>query len=234
MTATTLPSPGPHWVAPSTFRPLGEKWYGRPLYRFLDKEEFAVAFTEGKFRLTTLRRCRGYENQQQGDPDEASELYFSGVAYSTDPHFETIARRSLVKAFPGAQVTLSNNTTRRSIRDAFLLSLTKEFAPEQFAKDFGSYCIEITDAGRFVEIVTEHMQVVRPDWRQAAIGSVIYAPQTYAGLESPPGRLGFVKPPRFDWQKEARMVWCISPLWGPLDPLPLEIPEVVPLVRRLR
>lgn len=218
---------------PSTFGDMG-KWYGRSLYRFLDKEEFAVAFTRGSFRLSTLRRCRGYENAQQGDPSEGSETYFSGEASSGDPHFETVARRSGIPVTPGVHTTLRYNTTRRTLLDAFLLCLTSEFDPERFAKDFGSCCVEITDAGKFFDIVCDHLRVVRPDWLQAAMGSVIYAMPTYKGLEEPPGPLGLVKWTRFNWQKEARMVWSISPLLRPLNPLDICVPEVAPLIRRLR
>ena len=52
--------------------------FTRPLFRCFDREEYANAFATGEIRLSTLTRCREYENAERGDSGEGTLTYFSG------------------------------------------------------------------------------------------------------------------------------------------------------------
>jgi hypothetical protein len=199
----------------------------------LDKEEYAVEFAQGKFRISTLRRVRAHENLQ-GDAGEGSEFYSSDSHSSGEPGFEEVARRSGIGPVPpGVQATIRYNMTHRVVWDAYLLCLTKRFDPARFARDFGSYCCEITDARRFFDLVTDHL-CGRSDWHQAAMGSIYYGERISHGLNFPPVPSVFVKPPIYAHQEEVRLTWTGGP-WqpSPLEPLDVDIPEVAPLCRRI-
>jgi hypothetical protein len=209
-------------------------WYGKRLYRYFDRAEYAGAFAEGRFRISTLERCRRHENAQQGDAGEGSQMYSSGTFSSHQDGFKEVANRlsiSFATGFLPADSMIRNSFAHTIMLDAYILCLTRRFDPEKFAKDFGEFCCEITDAAKFCDLVSAHLST---GWDQleARLGEVRYRSRVYQGLEKFP-HVALVKPSAYEWQEEVRMVWSV-PHTGPLRLLDVNIPAVAPLCRRLR
>lgn len=61
---------------------------GRPLYRYFDTPEHADALTQGYVWISTLQKCRQYENEHQGDRGEGLQYYHSGTVTDSDRDYE--------------------------------------------------------------------------------------------------------------------------------------------------
>lgn len=212
---------------------LGE--HNHSVYRFFQEELHADALARGEVWLSTLATCRAYEDPEQGDPEEAHETYNSGhaVGGSTDSDFVEVARRSGIHIGPGcSNITLSNDTRKTVLPDAYVLCTTIEFSPEKLSETFGRYCVEITNPKEFFVLVSESLEKPIPI-KEAAAGKVIYKDRSYTGMESPPGPMGFVKPPDlYAHQREFRLLW-VPENSKDLAPFLLKCPEVAHLCKRI-
>lgn len=212
---------------------LGE--HSQSVYRFFQEEWQADFLARGKIWLSTLETCRAYEDPAQGDPEEAHETYNSGhaVGGSNDPDFIEVARRSGIHIGPGcSEITLSNNTRKTVLPDAYVLSTTTNFSPDKLSATFGRYCVEITSPKDFFFRVSASLERSIPI-KEAAAGKVIYKDRYYTGMESPPGPIGFVKPPDlYATQREFRLLWVPDNSTG-LTPFLLNCPEAAHLCKRI-
>jgi len=212
---------------------LGE--HDQSIYRFFQEEWQADALANGDVWLSTLETCRKYEDPQQGDPEEAHETYNSGhiVGGSDDPDLVEVARRSGIHIGPGcSDITISDNTRRTVLPDAYVLCTTTDFSPKKLSEKFGRYCVEIAYPKDFFVYVSGILEKSIPI-REAAAGKVIYKDRFYTGMESPPGPIGFVKPPDiYAPQKEFRLLWVPKNSNG-LNPFLLNCPEVAHLCKRI-
>jgi len=215
------------------FLMLGE--HNQSVYRFFREEWQADALARGEVWLSTLETCRAYEDPEQGDPEEAHESYNSGhaVGGSDDPDFVEVARRSGIHIGPGcSNITLSNNTKKTVLQDAYVLCTTTEFSPEKLSETFGKYCVEITSPKDFYVRVSAILENSAPI-KEAVAGKVIYKDRNYTGMESPPGPIGFVKPPDlYATQREFRIIWVPENSNG-LKPFLLKCPEAANLCSRI-
>ena len=209
--------------------------HSQSVYRFFQEEWQADALACGDVWLSTLETCRAYEDPAQGDPEEAHETYNSGhaVGGSDDPDFVEIARRSGIHIGPGcSNITLSNNTRKTVLPNAYVLCTTTEFSPEKLSDTFGRYCVEITSPKDFFVRVSASLEK-STQIKEAVAGKVIYKDRHYTGMESPPGPIGFVKPPEFyATQKEFRLLWVPENSTG-LTPFLLKCPEASYLCKRI-
>ncbi|MBU2731655.1 hypothetical protein [Acidithiobacillus ferridurans] len=209
--------------------------HSQSVYRFFQEEWQADALACGDVWLSTLETCRAYEDPAQGDPEEAHETYNSGhaVGGSDDPDFVEIARRSGIHIGPGcSNITLSNNTRKTVLPNAYVLCTTTEFSPEKLSDTFGRYCVEITSPKDFFVRVSASLEK-STQIKEAVAGKVIYKDRHYTGMESPPGPIGFVKPPDFyATQKEFRLLWVPENSTG-LTPFLLKCPEASYLCKRI-
>jgi hypothetical protein len=209
--------------------------HAQSVYRFFRKESDADALTRGEVWLSTLATCRAYEDPKQGDPEEAHETYNSGnaVGGSDDPELVEVARRSGIHIGPGcSNITISNNTRKTVLPDAYVLCTTIEFSPEKLSETFGRYCVEITKPREFfinVSVVLEKSIPIN----EAVAGKVIYKDRHYTGMEARPGPIGFVKPPDlYSSQKEFRFLWVPKTSDG-IAPFLLNCPQVRQLCKRI-
>ncbi|OPY69566.1 MAG: hypothetical protein A4E62_01794 [Syntrophorhabdus sp. PtaU1.Bin002] len=209
--------------------------HGQSVFRFFQEDWQADALARGDVWLSTLKTCREYEDPEQGDPEEAHEIYKSGhaVGGSDDPEFVEIARRSGIYIGPGcSNITISNNTMITVLPDAYVLCTTTEFSPDKLGETFGRYCVEITKPGRFFKSVSEALER-KVSIREAAVGLVIYKDRHYTGMEPRPGPIGFVKPRDiYAPQKEFRFLWIPENTNG-LTPFLLSCSEVHHLCKRI-
>jgi hypothetical protein len=205
------------------------------VYRFFKESTHADAFASGIIRLSTLETCRAYEDPYQGDPDEAVHRYNSGhaVGGSDDAAFKLIAERSGIFIGPGcSNVTVSDCHSVRRLPDAFVLCTTEQFDPARLSDTFGRYCVEIERPQDFFRLLTGSLSKLHAV-RESAFGRVIYRERSFAGLQDPPGPIGFVKPPdRYNSQREVRFLWT-SLTGTPLVPFELHAPECAALCKRI-
>ena len=205
------------------------------IYRFFSEKWQADDLTRGGVWLSTLGTCRTYEDPEQGDPQEAHETYNSGHATgdSNDPTFVERAKKCGIHIGPGcSNITISNNTSSTSLPDAYVLCTTTEFSPEKISDTFGKYCVEITNPREFFVTVSENLES-QAAIKEAAAGKIIYKDRSYSGMESPPGPIGFVKPPDlYASQKEFRFLW-LPEKSKEITPFLLKCPKISHLCKRI-
>jgi hypothetical protein len=205
------------------------------VYRFFKESTHADALASGTVWLSTLETCRAYEDPYQGDSDEAVQRYNSGhaVGGSNDAAFKLIAERSGIFIGPGcSNITVSNCNAVQRLSDAFVLCTTEQFNPESLSDTFGRHCVEIERPQEFFRLLTASLSKLHAV-REAAFGGVIYRERSFAGLQDPPGPIGFVKPPdRYKSQREVRFLWT-SLTDTPLAPFALHAPECAALCKRI-
>ncbi len=127
------------------------------IYRFFSEEWEADALVQGKVWLSTLNKCRAYEDAEQGDKDEAHLTYNSGylVGDGDDRDFVRQAKQAGVKISSGSiNCGIIDCVRTTSIEDAYVLCTTLEFSPEKLSEKFGKYCVEITDPIGFFHAVS--------------------------------------------------------------------------------
>ena len=210
--------------------------HNESIYRFFSEEYQANALAQGEVWLSTLETCRAHEDPAQGDPEEAHETYNSGnaVGGSDDPNFVERARRSGIHIGPGCRnITVSDCSNRVSLPDTYVLCTTVEFSPEKLSETFGKYCVEITNPRAFFLGVSKQLED-HASIKEAAAGKVIYKDRKYTGLESPPGPIGFVKPPDvYSSQNEFRFLWVPERNASRLTPFLLKCPELSSICKRI-
>jgi hypothetical protein len=208
---------------------------GGPVYRFFDAPEYADALAAGRVWISTLDTCRRYEDPRQGDSGEAHESYISGAitAHGDNPTLQLMAARSGIYIPPTAKhISLGGNARTSRIPDAYVLCLTEKYDPNEFTDTFGKHCVEVFDVRAFFQAVTEELVRNHRVFR-GETGKVLYAERRYAGLQSPPGRIGFVKPADpYAAQREFRMLWHVED-WQTIKPFLLDVPAVTAYCRRI-
>jgi len=203
---------------------------GKPIYRFFKKECDANALANGEVYVSTLKRCREYEDKLQGDSGEA--IHTCVVPYASS---ESTDHRETLKQFgfhlqPGTNISFRNVTMNTSIVDAFVLCTTKYFDASKLGDEIGNYCVEISDPHRFFHAVGDavsHKMLKKGEGIEFAFGPVTYKPRTFQIGEQPPGTLGFVKPPDpYEGQGEVRLVICVHPSRD-LVPIVVRVPRAI-------
>jgi hypothetical protein len=226
-------SPAPRIRTVSSLFREGNRWPG-PVYRFFKDESHADALARGEIWISTLGECRKYENEMQGDPGEGHMAYqFNGSisGNTSDPEFTKIVRQVGLQTLPGMNIQMRNVIGLQALPDALVLCTSMRFAPEILSKDFGEYCVRINEPFAFFKLVSEEL-AARYDLLTFGLDSVIYSERKFANFESPPGRVGFVKPERFREQQEARMLWTIDTS-APLTPGLIRIPATSTYCERI-
>jgi hypothetical protein len=118
------------------------------------------------------------------------------------------------------------------VQDAYVLCFTSEFNKEMLGPDFGDYCVEISDGVAFFSEVSRHMRR-KFSVKSGTVGKVFYANREWRDLEEAPAApAGFVKPTKYDYQKEVRMLWHVQDKTV-IKPEFLELPQLAPFCRRV-
>ena len=207
---------------------------GKPLivYRYFDEAKYADAMTNGSLRISTLERCRAYENEHQGDAGEGTQSYLSGSIKggSDDPAFVEMAMRAGFEIGPGcSDLEIHGAIHRTTIPDAYVLSTAIQRNDDLFADSFGRFCVEIVAPGLFFWRVSSVLAAQRLV-NLGSYASVTYRERSYTGLEDMVPT-AFVKPVYpYAEQKELRFVW--SPV-GPCAPVDIVAPSIRELCRRV-
>ncbi|MGO3056999.1 MAG: hypothetical protein ACTID3_08715 [Halomonas sp.] len=205
------------------------------VYRFFDEERYADALTEGKVFVSTLARCRTYENHLQGDKDEATVSYNTGNIFGrgNDADIKKMAKNAGIKIEGNIEcVHISNAISKTRIFDAFLLCTTVEPYADGFEENIGKHCVKIESPLTFMHHVTIAIQKTHRI-KQGLAGKVKYRERHYSGMDAHPGRIGFVKPPDpYAVQQEYRMLWEPYNMEG-LEGFVINCPEITKLCQRI-
>ncbi|MNM29970.1 hypothetical protein D3C81_405210 [compost metagenome] len=206
------------------------------VYRYFDDPDYADAFASGEIFVSTLKRCREYEDPLQGDPEEAFEHYNSGssiTGHGSDKEFVARAARAGVFVDPSAEnITIKDQVVTNYLSDAYVLCTTLGFA-KNLSGTFGAYCVKITNPDAFSYELTK---ALAKDVRlfQSLRGPVAYRAREYRELEDAPGVLGFVKPPDlYASQREYRFLWTVVD-GEEVSPRVVSCPNIVPFVKRVK
>ncbi|WP_323150743.1 hypothetical protein [Pseudomonas glycinae] len=206
----------------------------KPVYRFFDEEWQAEDFSNGKIFISTINKCRGYEDALRGDKGEAIKSYTISNAFgaSSDPHIQHMSNNAGVGVGNFKRVSLSNITRIERLPDAYVLCTTVGFSDQELGKTFGAYCVKITNVQSFFNALTKRInsQVCRV---RGMHGPIIYRERHYEDLESYPYEIGFVKPPdKYKDQKEYRFLWH-APVGREIAGVVVNCPEAIGYVKRI-
>jgi hypothetical protein len=119
-------------------------------------------------------------------------------------------------------ITLSNVSTYAVNEDALLICTTAEYNPDALGGDFGSHCVEISQPIKFFKLLTREL-AQRYLIDSFAIENVHYRDRHFEYLDTLPVGTAFVKPPRYSYQKEVRMLWAV-PKGTAITPGTIHIP----------
>lgn len=206
------------------------------LYRFFDEASHADDFVSGKIRISTVQKCREYDDPKQGDKEEAT-LQYTIEKISQDPHITSninqISKRVGIFVSDDCEnVTISNASSEMILYDAYVLCTTLEYSPDEFQEGFGKYCVRINNPYVFAKIVGHTMYL------QTGIGQLIhskinYRPRTIQQHEDESlYTIGFVKPiDPYAPQKEYRFLWNVKSL--PISPIFLSCPDLSRVCERI-
>ena len=206
------------------------------VYRFFDDPAYADAFACGEVFVSTLKRCREYEDPLQGDPEEGFEHYNSGrsiTGHGSDKEFVARAARAGVFLDSSAEsITIENQQVTSYLSNAYVLCTTLGFEKD-LSGTFGRSCVRITNLEAFSYELTK---ALAKDVRllQSLRGPVAYRARDYRELEEAPGVLGFVKPPDlYASQREYRFLWTVED-GEDVIPRVVSCPNIVPFVERVK
>lgn len=207
------------------------------VYRYFDSEEFADGFARGDILISTLERCRGYEDPLRGDRYEGHDFYSTGQSVTgngNDAEFVKMAARAGIRIGPNAtNVTIEINSATTILRDAYVLCTTIGFDTDSLESTFGKYCVKIENLQGFFEAVSKSLSAKVGNLRGMK-GVIIYKDRYSVGKQPAAGPLGFVKPPdKYANQREYRFLWT-QEVGGALTPLVIQCPEAAQYVVRVK
>lgn len=201
-------------------------------YRYMHEEKYINMFAEGKIRLSTLESCRNYSNKEQGDREEAQETYLVTHMTDQDPSFHEKASKLSMSFEECSNITITNCTAINHLPDGFVICTTSRRDDDKFSKDFGSFCVKINDVNQFFALISKEIEK-QFELLSADHKKVIYSVQSYKDNELSPGKIGFVKRPKYQWQEEYRFLWLPKD-FNQCQTLDLDIPDLKNFCERIR
>jgi hypothetical protein len=173
-----------------------------PLYKYLAEEEYARALIrKGQVYARPLSYFRAFEDELvRGDPHDGKLRY--------EPEEGLLLTKEsgeVVAMPPGCRF-------RSSVKaeDIFVYCLSTERSGEIAEKFECPWCVEVIEPHRLLGRITRHVRLRSQLDRQGIYSRTV----DYRKLTSPPGadwalpeRVAFIKPERWAWQKEHRIVF---------------------------
>ncbi|HFJ4329205.1 hypothetical protein [Serratia liquefaciens] len=212
--------------------------YTGPVYRFFDEEIYANSFCEGNIRISTLESCRAYENPEQGDKNEATWHHKIDSMLLNDPDEEQIRALQWAGFSVGQgskNIYFENITTTTVLPDAYVLCMTKHLDPKAFSGSFGKYCVEISNAHYFFNLI--HRKIVENHTKSRVdglYGDINYSDRKSLNLQTPHTHIGFIKPVfPYASQREFRFLWVVEEQTCELKKLDIKCPEAAFLCKRI-
>jgi hypothetical protein len=203
----------------------------KKVYRFFKEKSHAEDFIKGNVRLSTFKACRNYENEEQGDKFEASRV---NVIKNIQGPYDSVIKSgfSNTNGTPinlGKDARIENLTIQEVIRDGYLFCTTLDYNPQLMEKDFGKYCVEISDPENFLKLIADKMRTLKKMY-QIGMCNILYTTHEYANQNVPDFLVPFYKLERYKQQKEYRFLFMPEDNFN-LAPFNLYVPEIVKLCK---
>lgn len=171
------------------------------LFKYFNDESYARAFMrKGEMRFGSLAYYRGIEDGGvRGDPKD-------GML-----HYAPAGGIEITMVADGRKLTGTAFTT--AAESMFVYCASNDMSAER-AKDFGQFCVEITDPDAIVRRLKGRASTSsRLDYGRVHMGEADYRPldQIPAVDWAFPERVVLIKPPEYAEQNEARIVLPLKP-----------------------
>lgn len=215
------------------------------LYRYFNEERYAESFLNGNVWISTLQKCREYEDPQQGDLYEASTIYNHKPIriqnrIITKEEVESLNHAGIslgVEAgeFVKGPIDINNNTTIRQIFNSFILCTTTNPNHLQSQSNEWRYDVKINlPYEHFHTILTREMMRKFEHFDYVDHGYAIYnKSRYYSSPNNIPDNIMFLKPNFQEKQSEYRFVWKVKDLNNYGDGILLECSDLKPFMERL-
>ncbi len=211
--------------------------YGSPqkVFRFFKEEWQADSLLRGEIWISTLDKCREYEDSEQGDPNEGIQTHLTSLTGGGGQAGEfkiqeLIRRQGIIVDDPESTIFLSGNQHTQRFENSFVLCTSTVDTPE-VRNVFGNFGVQIIDTHLFNSILSFALFDALGIY-QGIAASVLYAHQSYMDLEPiPQTEIFLIKAPRYDYQKEFRFVWRANK--PKIEPFLFKCPAVARLCRRV-
>lgn len=218
-----------------------KRFKGLPLYRLFEENWQAESLLNGQIWISTLERCRSFEDDQQGDQYEGSSIYnFSLNTGNRSPTAEEIKylAHGGVDIGPNcSNITIGKGTTVNRISNGFLLCTTND--PEKLKKQSSSwkYSVKIDLPPKKLALLLTNSMIKQgiPLSCSFSHGWAKYGSERhYNNPELEPQRLAFLKPEKHMDQSEYRFFTIATNNFNyPDDGILINCPELVPYLYRI-
>lgn len=207
------------------------------VYRFFDKPEHADDFANGRLWISTLERCRQYEDPKQGDKHEGMIARLVDDLKLTDGRntkTQMLAQSMGIKV-PASDINISikNSTFVTRLADGLVLCTTLKYAPDTLSDNFGKHCVEISNPHEFFKTLTQSLLSTYPMIAEAVAGPIIYEDRVAPIHKKISTHIGLIKPSDpYAEQEEYRMLWLVKHNI-PLTPGIINVPALADYCRRI-
>lgn len=202
------------------------------IFRFFREEAHADALARGEVWLSTLERCRGYEDAR-GDHQEGLHFHhLTDVAIGQSQEIRAAATRIGIEADPGVQVSFKDVVGLTRMPDAYVLCFSTDGTSPLVRERFGEFGVEVLDRREFGRRLASAFTAERTKVRIWG-RHVTYAERSTIDAEPENGPLGFVKPLQFADEAEYRLLIVAADPSTRYFLRPLHAPNLAELCRRL-
>jgi len=179
------------------------------LARALGQQDHYFQFRTGRIRLSTLAACRTMEDVTRRDEHEGQDHHFGTPVSgdSGDAALEYQASRLGFALGPDCtNFTISGGWQKTTDVDGWVLCFHDE-AQGAKVDSYGKHVVRLRNPVGLFHRIRHQLQREGITLQWSALCYVKYGRQHTVGLERPIGVPGFVKAPRFEPDREVRMVW---------------------------
>ncbi|WP_416413754.1 hypothetical protein [Pantoea sp. App145] len=203
------------------------------IYRFFDNENFANDFVKGNMRISTLGVCRANENKAQGDSKEGTMTYHINYISSEEKNSEQILKRAGYRMKGCVDCYVIDSFGEQEQKDSYILCTTMKFNPEDFKQDFGSYCIEITNPKKLMEIITRTLHKTK-GITMCNYGRVVYKNRLTFQNECLEVPIELIKPDTdiYKMQNEFRFTWYTAE--SNISPIDIKCGDISDICKRIK
>lgn len=195
----------------------------RFVYRYLQREEDALAFVAGRVWLSTVERVR-YHDAHRADALDARLAYdVTALGPETPPSVaETIKGRisSVIRNADDVPLHLKGLRLTQDVRDAYLLCTSLDGRSAKLRRLFGRHVVRIAKPAEFAQKVLNALGAAKLA-STATLAPVQYKGQTFADAEASVGSPGFASRASLADEREFRFLFrperapdgfCLAPV----------------------
>lgn len=211
---------------------------GLPLYRFFNTEEKAEALLNGKVWLSTLQKCREYDDPQQGDKHEGTAIYKTSIKTGDREVNKEEQQRALYAGVGIADglkdITLRSIECDFVIPNGYILCTTND--PKSLIKQSPEWRFGVQinlNQSQFFILITRalmrrgiRLKVISHGWADYDTQRIFY------DYKKPPQNLAFIKPNLHKHQSEYRFFWEADEEHNYKEGILIDCPEIKPFLEK--